>query len=101
VGQTIKLYEREFKIVGTYEPAAGARIKIPLTTMQSQLGAEGKVTAFLVKISPGQNESDVAQRLHAAYPENQIILTRDLEELYMQGFPALNVFSTSLSVSLP
>jgi len=92
VGQTIKLYEREFTIVGTYEPAAGARIKIPLTTMQSQLGAEGKVTAFLVKISPGQNESDVAQRLHAAYPENQIILTRDLEELYMQGFPALNVF---------
>ena len=92
VGQTIKLYEREFTIVGTYEPAAGARIKIPLTTMQSQLGAEGKVTAFLVKISPGQNESDVAQRIHAAYPENQIILTRDLEELYMQGFPALNVF---------
>jgi putative ABC transport system permease protein len=92
VGQAVKLYEREFTIVGTYEPAAGARIKIPLTTMQTQLGAEGKVTAFLVKIAPGQNESDVAQRLHAAFPENQIILTRDIEELYMQGFPALNVF---------
>ena len=92
VGQTIKLYEREFTIVGTYEPAAGARIKIPLTTMQNQLGADGKVTAFLVKIQPGQNDSDVAQRLHTAFPENQIILTRDLEELYMQGFPALNVF---------
>ncbi len=92
VGQTIKLYEREFTIVGTYEPAAGARIKIPLTTMQNQLGADGKVTAFLVNIQRGKNESEVAQRLHTAFPENQIILTRDLEELYMQGFPALNVF---------
>jgi putative ABC transport system permease protein len=92
VGQKIKLFEREFTIVGTYEPAAGARIKIPLTTMQTQLGAEGKVTAFLVKIATGQNESDVARRLHDAFPNNQIILTRDIEELYMQGFPALNVF---------
>ena len=92
VGQKIKLYEREFAIVGTYEPAAGARIKIPLQTMQQQLGGEGKVTAFLVKIAEGQNESQVAERLHNAFPNNQIILTREIEELYMQGFPALNVF---------
>ena len=92
VGQKLKLYEREFTIVGTYEPAAGARIKVPLATMQEQLGSENKVTAFLIKISEGQNESDVARRLHTAFPDNQIILTREIEELYMQGFPALNVF---------
>ncbi|HKP69345.1 MAG TPA: ABC transporter permease [Pyrinomonadaceae bacterium] len=92
IGQTIDLYERQFTIVGTYEPAAGARVKIPLATMQNQLGTEGKVSAFLVKIADGQNESDVAQRLHNAFPDNQIVLTREIEELYMQGFPALNVF---------
>src|SRR5687768_608462 len=80
VGQRLKLYEREFTIVGTYEPAAGARIKIPLATMQGQLGAEGKVTAFLVKIAEGQNESQVAERLHQAFPDNQIVLTREIEE---------------------
>ena len=92
VGQKIKLYEREFAIVGTYEPAAGARIKVPLQTMQQQLGGEGKVSAFLVKIAEGQNASHVAERLHKAFPNNQIVLTREIEELYMQGFPALNVF---------
>jgi putative ABC transport system permease protein len=92
VGDKIELYEREFTLVGTYEPAAGARIKIPLSTMQSQLGADGKVSAFLVKISEGQDENEVARRLHAAFPDNQILLTREIEELYMQGFPALNVF---------
>lgn len=92
LGDTVALYEREFTIVGTYEPAAGARIKIPLTTMQSQLGADGKVTAFLVKVQPGQNEREIAERLHTTFPNNQIVLTSEIEELYMQGFPALNVF---------
>jgi len=92
VGQTIKLYERDFTIVGTYEPAAGARIKIPLISMQEQLGSEGKVTAFLVKLAEGQDPRQVAERLHTAFPENQIVLTSEIEELYMQGFPALNVF---------
>ncbi len=92
VGQRIKIYEREFTIVGTYEPAAGARIKIPLATMQEQLGSDGKVTAFLVKIAGGQDDREVAERLHQAFPDSQIVLTSDIEELYMQGFPALNVF---------
>lgn len=92
IGQTIRLYERDFTIVGTYEPAAGARIKIPLATMQEQLGGEGKVTAFLVKLNPGLDPKQVAERLQNAFPENQILLTSELEELYMQGFPAMNVF---------
>lgn len=92
VGQKIKLYDREFTIVGTYEPAAGARIKIPLATMQDQLGGEGKTTAFLIKIKNGQDAKQIAERLHNAFPENQILLTSEIEELYMQGFPALNVF---------
>ena len=92
VGGNLKLYERNFKIVGTYEPAAGARIKIPLRTMQAQLGGEGKATAFLVKVKDGFTPEQVAESLHKTFPNNQIILTKDLEELYMQGIPALNVF---------
>lgn len=92
VGDTLKIYDRDFSIVGSYEPSAGARIKIPLTTMQTQLGAEGKASAILVKIKPGFEQESVAQALQTRFPDNQILLTRDLEELYMQGFPALNVF---------
>src|SRR5215207_9018098 len=42
IGDHFKIYERDFEIVGTYEPSVGSRIKIPLSTMQTQLGAEGK-----------------------------------------------------------
>jgi putative ABC transport system permease protein len=92
VGDTIPLYERNFTIVGAYEPAAGARIKISLAKMQEQLDSEGKASAILVKIKKGFTEEQVAQNLQARFPDNQILLTKDLEELYMAGIPALNVF---------
>jgi len=92
LGDKINMYERDFTVVGSYEPSVGARLKIPLATMQAQLGTEGKASAILVKIKPGFNQEQVAQALQNRFPDSQIILTRDLEELYMQGFPALNVF---------
>lgn len=92
IGDKFSIYERNFEIVGTYEPSAGARIKIPLSTMQAQLGSEGKASAFLVKIKDGFTPAVVGDNLNAKFPDNQIILTSELEELYMQGLPALNVF---------
>jgi putative ABC transport system permease protein len=92
IGDKFNLYERNFTIVGTYEPSAGARIKIPLSTMQAQLGSEGMASAFLIKVKGGFTPDQVGDNLHAKYPDDQIILTSELEELYMQGIPALNVF---------
>jgi putative ABC transport system permease protein len=92
IGDTLKIYDRDFLIVGSYEPSAGARIKIPLSTMQSQLGADGRVSAFLIKVRTGYRPDAVAESLHEKFPDNQIILTSELEELYMQSIPALNVF---------
>jgi len=92
LGDQIPMYDRNFTLVGIYEPSAGGRTKIPLTTMQEQLSAEGKVSAILVKIKDGASQETVAQTLQEKLPDNQIILTRELEELYMQGIPALNVF---------
>jgi putative ABC transport system permease protein len=92
VGDKLELFERDFTVVGTYEPAGGARLKIPLGVMQAQLGSEGKVSSVLVAIKPGYTVDQVGQNLHTRFPEYQIIRTQDLEELYMAGFPALNVF---------
>jgi putative ABC transport system permease protein len=92
VGGTVKLYDRPFRIVGVFEPPGGGRIKIPLSTMQDQLGSEGRVSSILVAcVNPAEQDA-VAARLHAAFPDDQIIFTRDLSELYATGVPALNVF---------
>jgi putative ABC transport system permease protein len=92
VGSTVELFERPFTIVGIYEPPGGGRIKIPLSTMQAQLGSEGFATAILVACKDPSKQEEVAARIKERFPEDQIIFTRDLPELYASGVPALNVF---------
>ena len=92
VGSTVQLFERPFTIVGVYEPPGGGRIKIPLATMQDQEGAEGKASAILVASTDPAKQEEVAARIRERFPDDQIIFTRDLPELYASGVPALNVF---------
>jgi putative ABC transport system permease protein len=92
IGSTVPLYERPFTIVGVYEPPGGGRIKIPLATMQDQEGADGRASAILVSAHDPSKQEEVAARIRERYPEDQIIFTRDLPEIYASGVPALNVF---------
>jgi putative ABC transport system permease protein len=92
IGDTIDIWERNFTVVGIYEPAGGARIKISLPTMQQQLGSEEKVSAFFIKIKEGLTTEQVGDNLHNKFPDNRIIPFKDLEEFYMSGMPAINVF---------
>jgi putative ABC transport system permease protein len=92
IGDTVKLFERPFKIVGVYEPPGGGRIKIPLSTMQEQEGTQGHATAILVACVDAANQDEVAKRIQKQFPEDQLIFTRDLPELYATGVPALNIF---------
>jgi putative ABC transport system permease protein len=92
VGSTVQLFERPFKIVGVYEPPGGGRIKIPLSTLQDQEGAEGRCSAVLVATSDPAAQDAVAARIKERFPDDQIIFTRDLPDLYASGVPALNVF---------
>jgi putative ABC transport system permease protein len=86
------LFERPFTIVGIYEPPGGGRIKIPLTTWQDQEGAEGRASAILVAVNDPLKQDDVAALIRQQFPDDQIIFTRDLPEIYASGVPALDVF---------
>ncbi len=92
VGSTVQLFERPFTIVGVYEPPGGGRIKIPLSTMQDQEGSDGRASAILVACTDPAKQDEVAERIRERFPDDQIIFTRDLPEIYASGVPALNVF---------
>jgi putative ABC transport system permease protein len=92
VGSTVQIYERPFLIVGIYEPPGGGRVKIPLATLQDQLGAEGRCSSILVACVDPARQEEVAARIQQRFPDDQIVFTRDLEQLYASGVPALNVF---------
>ncbi|MDQ3667370.1 MAG: ABC transporter permease, partial [Acidobacteriota bacterium] len=82
VGSTVQIFERPFKIVGVYEPPGGGRVKIPLSTMQDQEGAEGSTSAILVASTDPAKQEEVAARIRERFPDDQIIFTRDLPEIY-------------------
>lgn len=93
VGSILRIYDKDFTVVGTYEPPSGARIKIPLQTMQKELtGETNKCTAVLVKVADANQQETVAERISQKFPDDQIVFTRDFEELYLQAVPVLDVF---------
>jgi putative ABC transport system permease protein len=94
IGAPIKGLGRELKVVGIYEPEAGARVKVPLTTMQEALGAQGKCSMIFVKCRNAGEQEAVAARIHEKYPDYRILFTRDLPQLFAMGFSGFNVFLT-------
>src|SRR6185503_15203089 len=70
VGSTITLYERPFRIVGVYEPPGGARLKIPLTTMQDQVGSENRCNAILIACNDPALQEQVAARIKEKFPDD-------------------------------
>ncbi len=92
IGDPLELFGRNFRIVGVYEPPGGGRIKIPLSTMQEHVGSPGFASSVLVSATNPAEQDAVAARIREQFPEDQIIFTRDLPELYASGVPALNAF---------
>ncbi|HQR38868.1 MAG TPA: ABC transporter permease [Blastocatellia bacterium] len=95
VGSKILLFGRPIPIVGIYEPEIGSRVKLPLDTMQRYVvnGAE-KCSFLLVKCKDSKDQELVAAELKSKYPNNRIVMTRDLPSLVSGSIGSLEVFLT-------
>src|SRR5262249_54372273 len=92
VGDKIKAIGRDLTVVGVYEPEAGARVKIPLATMQEALGAKDKCSRIFVKCQNGGEQEAVGARLLEKFPESKVLFTRDLPQQFAMGIASFNVF---------
>jgi putative ABC transport system permease protein len=96
-GGTIRLLDRAFTVAGIYEPETGARLMIPLATMQRELGAVDRCSMFLVKCQNPDEQEAVARRIVERFPEFRVIFTRDLPKLFADGYAGLNVFLNAVA----
>jgi len=92
VGDKIRALGRDLTVVGIYEPEAGARVKVPLATMQEVLGAPGKCSMIFVKCRNAAEQEAVAARILERFPGYSFFLTRELPQLFANGISAFNVF---------
>lgn len=91
-GDKFKWQGRDITVVGIYEPEVGPRIKIPLTTMQEALGAPDRCSMIFVKCQNPDEQAEVARRILEKAPDYSILFTRDLPNLFAQGFSGFNTF---------
>ena len=92
LGETFDLLGHDFTVVGVYDQEVGARVKMPLGTLQNLLGARERASWILVKTEPGAPLETVADAIDARLPGNQIVFTRDIPGMYAKGIPSLGVF---------
>jgi putative ABC transport system permease protein len=92
IGKTVEIGGRAFTIVGVYAPESMSRIKVPLVAIQDYYNTPGAASLLMVKTRPGVDVESVARALRDRFPENQILMSRDLPAFYSQGIPALNTF---------
>ncbi len=93
VGDKIRaLKGRELTIVGIYEPEMGARIKVPLSTLQEASGLGDKCSMIYIKVANPSEQEEVARRVAEQLPDYSVIFTRDLPQMFATGFSGFNVF---------
>lgn len=91
IGDPIEVFDRQFRIVGIYEPESLGRIKVPLATMQAYLNRQ-LCSMMLVKLTDRSQQEAVAAQIKERFPDNSVMLTRDLPILIARGTPALQTF---------
>lgn len=92
LGARLELLGAPFEVVGVYEPEVGARVKMPLASMQSLLGASDRCSWILVKVAPGASPEEIARAIDGRFPGNQIVFTHDIPGMWARGIPSLQVF---------
>ena len=93
-GSKVDLFGHNFTVAGIYDLERGARIKMPLATLQELTGSEEHCSVIYIKVRDQYKDTPeaVAKQIHEALPGNQVILVRDIPAMYAEGIPQLNKF---------
>ncbi len=79
IGSKYPLFAHDFDVVGIVRSGKGARLFLPLATMQDLIGGQGKASIFYVKLADSSQDDAVKQKI-AAMPGLQGYTVRTMEE---------------------
>jgi putative ABC transport system permease protein len=99
IGDQIDLLNHKFRVRGIVEPGKGARIFLPIDTLQDLMGAVNKTSLFYIKaINPGETDA-IIQRIQAI-PElrdySMVSIKEYLSQLTSAAIPALDTFINAM-----
>jgi putative ABC transport system permease protein len=95
LGDPVDLLNHRFQVCGIVEPGKGARVFLPITTLQDMMGAENKATMFYVKATDPSKTDALIRRIQAI-PEFHKYSVISIKEYFSQltnaAIPALDTF---------
>jgi putative ABC transport system permease protein len=93
VGDTYTMLNHDWRVVGIFEHGKGARIFVPITTLQELVGARDKASIFFLKCTRPEHTEDVIDQIRSVLPGYTIRPLKDLLSLMTStNVPGLETF---------
>ena len=97
VGDTFRLMEHDFHVAGIVEHGKGARIFVPLSTLQELSGARDKASIFFLKCTRPDHTAAVMDEMRKILPGYEIRPLKDFISLMTStSLPGLDTFVRSM-----
>jgi putative ABC transport system permease protein len=93
VGDTYNLLNHDWHVAAIIEHGKGARLFVPISTLQDLVGAHDKASIFLLKCTRPEHTEDVMEEIRAVLPGYTIRPLRDFLSLMTStNIPGLETF---------
>jgi putative ABC transport system permease protein len=93
VGDTYNLLNHDWHVVAIIEHGKGARLFVPLSTLQDLVGAHDKASIFLLKCTRPEHTEDVTEEIRAVLPGYTVRPLKDFLSLMTStNIPGLKTF---------
>jgi putative ABC transport system permease protein len=97
VGDTYNLLNHDWHVSGIIEHGKGARLFVPIATLQDLVGAHDKASIFLVKCTRPEHTEDVMAQMHQMFPGYPVRPLKDFLSLMTStNIPGLETFIDSM-----
>ena len=98
-GDTFRFLDHDFHVAGIVEHGKGARVFVPLATLQDLSGAHDKASLFFLKCTREDHTEAVMDQMRAILPGYEIRPLKDFLSLMTStDLPGLSAFITSMIV---
>jgi putative ABC transport system permease protein len=93
VGDTYTVLNHDWHVVGIFEHGKGARLFVPITTLQELVGARDKASVFFLKCTRPEHTEDVMEEIRGVLPGYTVRPLKDLLALMTStNVPGLETF---------
>ena len=97
VGQMYTLFGHEFHVVGIVEHGKGARIFVPIETLQDIAAAHDKASLFFIRCTRPEQTETVMDELHSVFPRYEVRPLKEyLSLMTATNLPGLHSFIDSM-----